>query len=402
MRLNYANAVLALMVVAAGLAAVSETAAQEMRSGASRPPIAIPVLMRQAQDYAGRGDWPSAIRNYEEILKAAPGIAESHSNLGIAYFSSGQPVRAIPALRQALKLKPTLTLARIFLGAALAESGECQEAIPYIKKEATRIADKDLKRTVYLDGVRCSMKLNQADDAAEFIRQLNKDFPDEPEVLYLTVHVYSDMSIRAAQQLVMRAPSSAQVRLLNAEALETQARWDEAAEEYRQVLATNPQLPGIHFRLGRLLLSAPTTSATALSEARREFEEELKNDPNNAGAAYVLGELARRERQWPAAIDYFGRAVKLDPSFADAFIGLGRSLIANRRFPDAVEPLERAVKLQPENPAGHYHLGIAYSRIGRTGEADKEAAVFKEISEKSRQSKVDIQTGILGPQKAEP
>jgi Flp pilus assembly protein TadD len=139
-----------------------------------------------------------------------------------------------------------------------------------------------------------------------------------------------------------------------------------------------------------------------VSEARREFEEELKVDANNAGASYVLGELSRRDRMWKEAIEYFSHAVKVDPQFADACIGLGRSLLASKRFSEAIAPLETAVKLQPDNPVAHYHLGIAYSRVGRKDEAERESLAFRETSERSRQTKQDVHTGILGPQKAEP
>jgi tetratricopeptide (TPR) repeat protein len=366
------------------------------------PRSGLASLSRQAQNAIDRGEWPAAISVYEKLVKSTPTSAELQLNLGIAYFSSGQPTSAVAPLRRALRLKPALTQARQFLGAALADSGECKEALSYITKDVSRVASRELKRTINLAGVRCSMRLNQPDGALDFIQALNQEFPDDPEVLYLTVHFYSDLSIRAAQGLLLRAPSSYQVRLLNAEALETQGRWDEAAAEYRQVLALNPNLQGIHYRLGRLLLSAPNASHTAVSEARSEFQEELRVDANNAGASYILGELSRRDRQWLEAVEHFARAAKLDLQFADAFIGLGRSLIASRRFADAVAPLEAAVKLQPHNPVAHYHLGIAYSRVGRKEEAERESAAFRETSEKSRQTKQDVHAGILGPQKAEP
>ncbi len=289
-------------------------------------------------------------------------------------------------------------------GTALAEAGRCREAIPQLKKELPQVTNPDRKRAAGLAGVRCAMGLNQPEEAVDFIRVLTRDFPQDPEVLYQAVHVYSDLSLKASQDLLVKAPSSYQVRLLNAEALETQERWNEAVVEYRAILAQQPGLPGIHYRLGRLLLSLPETSVTATTrdEARREFEGELKINPRNAGAEYVLGELARQARDWPQATEHFSKAAKLDPLFADAFIGWGRSLIATRQFADAVAPLEQAAKLQPDNPAAHYHLAIAYSRTGRREDGERESAVFRQASEKARQMKQDIQTGILGPQKAEP
>jgi tetratricopeptide (TPR) repeat protein len=234
------------------------------------------------------------------------------------------------------------------------------------------------------------------DPALDFIRVLNRDFPDDPEVLYIAVHVFSDLSIRASQQLLFTSPGAYQVHQLNAESLETQGNWKDAAAEYREVLKKNPSLPGIHFRLGRLLLSAPKT-ATTTQEAKQEFEEELKIDPNNAGAEYVLGELAREDEQWPAAIQHFEKAAKLDAGFADAFVGLGRSLLGGGRAAEALHPLQVATKLQPDNPAAHFHLAAAYRRSGRKDEADREFAIYQQASEKARQKKEDIHAGVAGP-----
>jgi tetratricopeptide (TPR) repeat protein len=302
------------------------------------------------------------------------------------------------------QVKRNLPSQQAQLGLRLAESGRCREALPLLKKDILRTTDRNLRRAAGLAGVHCSISLHRSDEAVDFIRILTRDFPQDPEVLYQAVHVYSDLSMRASQELLFKAPSSYQVRLLNAEALETQERWNEAASEYRAILSQNPNLPGIHYRLGRLLLSLPDNAVTSTTrdEARKEFEEELKINPKNTGAEYVLGELARQARDWPQAIDHFSKATKLDPAFADAFIGLGRSFIADRKFIEAVAPLEYAAKLQPDNPAAHYHLAIAYSRCGRKEDGERASAAFKQTSEKVRQMKQDFQTGILGPQKAEP
>jgi tetratricopeptide (TPR) repeat protein len=357
---------------------------------------------REAQDALRREDWPAAIRGYEKLVKLSPGRADVFLNLGIAYYSAGQPLEAVPALRQASKLKPDLATARDYLGASLSQIGQCGAALPLLKKSISRITDQHLKRAVGLGGVRCAMSVGQAEEAIDFIRRLNRDLPNDPEILYLSVHVYSDLSMKASQDLLFKAPASYQVHLLNAEALETQERWDDAAYEYRQVLAKNSALPGIHYRLGRLLLSAPKKPTTT-EDARREFEEELRIDPRNAGAEYVLGELARQARQWPQAIEHFSRVSQLNPTFADAFIGLGKSLVSAGRPEEAVKPLETAAKLQPENPVAHFQLATAYRRAGRKEEAEREFAVHRKTSEQARQRTEGIQNAVLGPpQTAEP
>jgi len=279
----------------------------------------------------------------------------------------------------------------------LAESGHCREALPLLKTELAKATSAVAQKRLGIDGVRCGMTLDDLDAALDFLRGLNRRFPNDAEVLYLSVHVFSDLSIRASHKLMRADPSAYQVHELNAEAMETEGKWKDAEAEYREVLKRNPQLPGIHYRIARLLLSGPgeaATNADAKAAARRELEAELKIDPANAGAEYVLGELARQDGKDADAIAHFGRATKLDAGFADAFIGLGRTLLAADRAADAIPPLQTAVKLEPESPIAHFNLATAYSRTGRKDDAEREFALLKQVSEKLKASTDRVRQGI--------
>jgi tetratricopeptide (TPR) repeat protein len=266
----------------------------------------------------------------------------------------------------------------------MAEKGRCAEALPTLKKTFPKLDDKELKRKAGLAGVRCAMTVGKPEASADFLEILARAFPNDPEVLYVLVHAYSDLSTHAAQQLAQTAPDSEQAHMLNAEALEMQGKWDAAAAEYQKVLQKNPKMPGVHFRVGRLLLSRPNPTPDMAEQARKEFLEELNIDPNNAGAEYVLGELAHQEQQLDEAVQHFSRAAKLDPSFGDAFLGLGAVLISLRKFNEAIPPLETAAKLEAGNPAVHYNLAMAYSRVGRKPEADKEFAIHRQLTQNNK------------------
>jgi tetratricopeptide (TPR) repeat protein len=166
----------------------------------------------------------------------------------------------------------------------LATEGRCGDAIPLLKKAIAQSSDKDFRRSAALAGVRCAMLKNQFEAADDFLRTLNREFPDDPEVLYTSVHTYSDLATHASQELAMKAPNSPQAHELNAESLEMQGKWNQASKEYQKVLQENPRLPGIHFKVGRLLLSAPNPPADVAEQAKREFQQELEIDPSNAGA----------------------------------------------------------------------------------------------------------------------
>ena len=266
-------------------------------------------------------------------------------------------------------------------GIGLAEKGRCREALPLLKKSIPHLTDKQMKFEAAMASARCAMSLDQVDTTVDTLLLLNREYPHNPEVLYVTIHYFSELANRAEQDLVSSAPGSYQVHKLDAEGLESQEKWDEAAAEYRKILEADPKLPDIHYRLGRILLSK---QPPAVEEAKKEFETELQIDSANASAEFMLGDIARQAQQWDEAIQHFSRAQKLDPGFEEAYLGLGMALNAAGKYSEAVGPLETYVKMQPADPAGHYQLSIAYAKLGRKEDATREMASQREAEIKAQ------------------
>jgi tetratricopeptide (TPR) repeat protein len=266
-----------------------------------------------------------------------------------------------------------------------------------LKKGTAHVTDQDLKLKARLATLKCAMTLDKRDEVLDAVQALGREFPKDPDGLYMSTHALSDLATRVAGDLAHNAPNSYQAHELNAEALELQGRWDEAGKEYQGILQRNPDLPGIHFRLARLLLSKPNPGPTMAADAKKELGEELKINPNNPPAEYILGELARQSQQWDEAVEHFSRAAKLDPSFGDAFMGMGTSLVAARKFSEAITPLESAVKLQPGNATAHYNLAMAYSRTGRKMDASREFAMHRQLTGGQNQSQAN-QTPAAQPE----
>ena len=287
-------------------------------------------------------------------------------------------------------------------GVKLALDGDCASAMPLLD-QAMRdaVTPLDAKRTVSFAGVRCAMLLNQQTDAMSFLAWLQQAYPRDPEVLFLAVHVFSDLSLRNSQELLNIVPDSPLVIQLNAENFEKQGDLRKAIAEYRILLQRTPDKPGIHYRIGGLLMSLPGT-ATSSAEARKEFEAELKADPRSAGAEYYLGELARRADKPQQAIEHFERAVKLNHGFAEAWYGLGKSVLDSGKAADAVPPLEKAAGLAPENPTVHLALATAYQRLGRKEDAAREFALQKKTADRLNENTKTLHKNVSGAEIPKP
>lgn len=287
-----------------------------------------------------------------------------------ALITLGQQPKAASAPASAISPEKALTLA---------EQGRCRESISALKRAMASQVPSAIKKEIGVVGVRCSLELDDRDSTLDFVRFLHKQFPLDPDVLFVVVHAYSDLSTRTAQDLGRTAPQSFAAHKLNAEALEMQGKWEPAQFEYEWMIQKEPNTPGIHFLLGRLLLSRPDAGPDATERAKQEFLKEIQIDPNNAGAIYILGELDRRDQKWDEAISRYTQAVRLDPNLAEAYLGWGYCLVNLKKYEDAIPPLRTAERLMPANPEVHNSLGTALQRSGHKDEAQKEFAIHEKL-----------------------
>ena len=262
---------------------------------------------------------------------------------------------------------------------SLTEQGHCREGLSALKRAMSSQVASATKKEIGVVGVRCSLALDDRDSTIDFVRFLHKQFPLDPDVLFVVVHAYSDLSTRTAQDLGRTAPDSLAAHKLNAEALEMQGKWEPAQFEYEWMMKKQPNTPGIHFLLGRLLLSRPDAGPDATERAKQEFLKEIQIDPNNAGAIYILGELDRRDQKWDEAVSRYKQALKVDPNLAEAYLGLGYCLVNQKKYEDAIPPLRTAERFMPQNPEVHNSLGTALQRSGHKEEAQEEFAIHEKL-----------------------
>ena len=262
---------------------------------------------------------------------------------------------------------------------SLAEQGRCRESISGLKHAMAGAVAAETRKQAGVLGVRCSLAIDDRDSADEFIRLLNKQFSKDPDVLFVVIHAYSDLSTRTAQDLGRTAPDSFAAHKLNAETLEMQGKWEPAQLEYETMIKKDPNVRGIHFLLGRLLLSRPDVGPDVAERAKQELLKEIQIDPSNAGAHYILGELARRDQNWDDAISRYNQALKADPNLGEAYLGLGYCLVNEKKYEDAIAPLRTAERFMPENPEVHNSLGAALQRSGHKDEAQKEFAIHEKL-----------------------
>jgi len=344
-------------------------------------------LYQQAQQALSQGRYAEAERAYERLSELDPGTAEVRANLGLIYFEERKFDQAVPVLRQALKLKPSLVKTQSLLAMSLSELGNFSEALPGLEKGFHRSSDPEIRRMCGLQLERAYTGLKRDSQAVEVAMDLNRLYPDDPEILYQTGKIYGNFAFVTMQKLAQVAPSSVWRHQAAAEAYESEGAYSLAMTEYRQVLGLEPDRPGVHYRLGRTLLarSYQVTSAQDAAEAAKEFEYELERDPTNANAAYELGESRRKAGHFDEAQKLFELAVKNYPDFEEAHLGLAAALLSLQKPGVALPHLLKAIALDAQNEVAWYRLAQVQKELNNTAEQQRALAEYRRLHDQANQ-----------------
>jgi len=323
-------------------------------------------------------DWAVAVKSLEVLAGLAPGVSEVQANLGLAYYSDNRILEASKAFERALKLNPKMTQAETMLGLCYAELGRNQQAIVILASAFRHPSDKQMGRLIGLDLQRAYEGLQQQDKAMAVADELLKRYPNDPEILFHSSRLYADRAYELMTQLMRVAPSSVWLHYATAEVHASLQRYDLAIGEYRNVLAMEPRMPGIHFRLGRAILQG-SKGPNAVEQALQEFELELNISPDNSDAEYEIGEIYRQRGEFEPALAHFSKAVQHHPDFAQAHIALASTLISQGRSREALGHLLEAVRIEPQNEVAHFRLASVYKVLGDAANQQKEMAFFQKL-----------------------
>jgi tetratricopeptide (TPR) repeat protein len=335
----------------------------------------------QGQQALAAGKYAEARTDFEQLAKLEPDVAEVHATLAVIYFKSREYEAAVHEVRTAQRLKPNLPKLDSLLAMSLSELGRYSEALPHLEKGFRQSADAEVRRMCGLQLLRAYSGLGRDADAVEVSLELNKLYPDDPEVLYHTGRIYGNFAYVVMEKLHDKAPGSIWMLQAQGEANESQKDYPAAIIAFKHVLDLEPHRAGIHYRLGRIYLARYEESGKPEDReaALREFTAELELDPGNGNAGYELANLHARMGNAEAAANEFQQVLARFPDFEEALVGLGGTYIETQKPDLAVAPLEHATQLNPDDEVAWYRLAEADRATGNRVEGQKAMAAFQKL-----------------------
>lgn len=168
---------------------------------------------------------------------------------------------------------------------------------------------------------------------------------------------------------------SAPVHIILGEALDASNQADAAIAEFEAAVKASPVPADAHFGLGYLYWKRHR-----YEEACREFETELRNQPQHPQALAYLGDAEMRIDRTSPAEQHLRRALALDANLRLAHLDLGVLLAARGDFDQAARRFRKAIQIDSSKSDAHYRLGRLLISLGRKQEAQAEFDRVEELA----------------------
>lgn len=289
-----------------------------------------------------------AFDHFSAAYQWKPDLSNLARNFGIISFRINEFAKAVNPLTLSLEKNPQDILVRKMLGSSFYLTGNFAKAIEVLKPiEAQLITDAEL---AYFYGI--SLIQSKRDrEAALVFERLSNASQDDAETLFY-----------AAQGFMMMG------------------NHERAVSELERLISIAPNTSKANYFMGQSLIRL-----NRAAEAEKAFERELAINPADGASKYHLAfTLIERKIQTERAIKLLEETLVSLPSYADAYYQLGKIHLEKGELQKAVENLEKGVAADAEKDYIHYQLSIAYRKMSRTADADRELEIYQKLKREKR------------------
>ena len=315
-----------------------------------------------------------AVPEFKAVLAADPNNADAVGNLGVLLYFAHDYRGAEPLLRQTVAATPLPKL-QALLGMCERRNGNTETARRDLIAALPGLDEAAIRREAGLELVELEQAAGDLPAAAATISALKAKAPEDPLILYAAYRVYTDLAGESMLDLSLAAPKSAQMHQAMAHELLRARDLKGAVANYREALAADPDLPGIHFELAEALHSSPEASLKA--EAEQQYALALKANPSDARSLTRMADAVAERGDHTKAVSMYRQALSAAPSEIDAGVGLAHELVETGDSSGALEVLQTMERADPTDVLVHFRLSSLYRRMQRPDDAKREVAQYE-------------------------
>ena len=362
------------------------------------------------------GRYPEAAALYRELVQALPENPGLRLDLGLALYSESNYRDAVVQFQAAIHRQPDLEPAWLMLGLSYLKLDEPRSAIEPLER-ALRISPTDQKAR--LEIADAYLSVGKVEEASRQFKVITESDPGNPKAWQGLGLSYAALSRVVFGQLEKTSPNSPYHDVLLAQSLLARGQDRSAFYWYKQAIARNGDLPGVHAALAQIYRDSGHPDWASIESNRERQEsgpdctrEPLECDylagrlsqvltaanrddrpenlywkaqayerlsaqalahlaamPESAEIHELLAEAALMKGDYHGAVNEWRVGLKLAPEDNRVIEGLSHALWLDNQYSEAKQLLEQLVQSNPGSAEIHFELGDTLLATGSTDEA---------------------------------
>jgi tetratricopeptide (TPR) repeat protein len=332
-----ATGILVVLAAAAGIVAPAQRAAHPPESSLTRQ-------VHQALTLNEHGDKQGAMNLVLQLLEQHPDFAPAMKLKGMLLEEAGRSSDAAVAYEQALKLAPN-------------------------------DADLLLKTGIY------KLAAGQKEEALKLLQHCVRILPSEGDAQYYLAQAYhlngqDDLALRAIRQALRAEPDNLSVWQKYGELLCGTGDCAAGLKWLIKARRSDATLPRIDYDI-----AAADYKLMDLAGAAQYAARAVESQPNDVTALQLQAVANVKLAQWQEARHAHERILAFKADDVEALLGLGQCELELKNYPAAVDKLQSVLRLDPTRLLAHFYLSRAFAGMGRTEDAEHEAALHQLMME---------------------
>ncbi len=296
------------------------------------------VLLRRRQ-------YPRALEAFRQAQKMDPSVAWGFYGEGEVLRRRGDCAGAVPLLRKATELDRKFPEAQMALGECLVATKQIEPALAALA-QGTKWGPKWRPRFLVALG-NAELARDSLRSASVYYTQAREESPLDPAPrkalgdFYLNTRRIAELAIPEYASAVELDTSDVELRFALAQALYAGQRYNEALDQYRRVVAADPDYAPGQLGLGNLYYLSGPADPRRYADARPPLERYTQLEPEDPKGWSLLGRTyfyLKMRDEAGAAMD---KAIKLGGANKETYTIMGRMYAEKREWQKAIESFER-------------------------------------------------------------
>jgi tetratricopeptide (TPR) repeat protein len=353
-----------------------ERAVERMRHAQRLDPQRPDVPLQLGNVYTQMGDSGSAAEVLKEAQRLDPSAPEPYMSLAHLQKAQGNPKEAIGTLQQLLAQNPAYFPAYDEVYHIYMAMGD-QAAATATLHLALQVAPRTT--TGYLWRGRFLQRLGDIAGAVDATRMAATD-PQlwEAHLLLaqlLTANGQAPEALQEFKQVLAVQPNNPDALLGAAQLHVLAGQAEDAQKLFERLVSIWPTNTDGHLAFSQLL-----TARGQLDRALAEAHRAVELSPERADSHFFLGQAFENKQQWSAAAEQYKATAERDPERFDAFIRWARTLFLDDRYAESAEVSRKAIAMRSTDAQGFHWLAEAQLAMGNATPALESLAAALQIA----------------------